>query len=180
MANRGGAGYEAGVRPGTRSALNASAYLLVALSACTPAVGDSCNDSSDCSVTGDRICDVAQPGGYCTVLNCQPDTCPRGSVCVEWRGTPDRTAVSYCMDACGRRQRPDQGDCRNGYTCRWLDDPNDRLFGPDGEPLARITDLVNDRDQFPICVADDPELDGIEDGEDTGGGRFVDMGAATP
>src|SRR5258705_13828561 len=49
---------------------------------CSPKIGDKCSVSTDCSVQGDRLCDPTQPGGYCTVFNCEPDRCPDESVCV--------------------------------------------------------------------------------------------------
>ena len=57
--------------------------LLPALAACTPNIGDECSNSLDCSQGGDRLCDITQPNGYCTIYNCEPDTCPEGDgVCV--------------------------------------------------------------------------------------------------
>ena len=79
---------------------------------CSPSIGDDCEFSSDCSVNGDRICDTAQPGGYCTVRDCEEDTCPEDSVCVRWRRTPSRIAQSWCMATCGGG-----GDCRDEYDC---------------------------------------------------------------
>ena len=40
-----------------------AAAALCALSAgCSPAIGDDCSSSVDCSVDGDRVCDQSQPG----------------------------------------------------------------------------------------------------------------------
>ncbi|HKO50071.1 MAG TPA: hypothetical protein VJV79_20210, partial [Polyangiaceae bacterium] len=36
---------------------------------CTPKIGDDCSVSTNCSTTGDRLCDITQPGGYCTKFN---------------------------------------------------------------------------------------------------------------
>ncbi|MEM9073655.1 MAG: hypothetical protein AAGE52_34515 [Myxococcota bacterium] len=120
------------------------------LFACAPNIGDSCNDSSDCSVNGSRICDTAQPSGYCTVRNCDPDTCPGRSICVEWRGIPDRTAIAFCMDRCNG-----DGACRRQYSCMGVDDP--RLL-EDGDPLAQIVDLEI-RPDARFCVADPALVD---------------------
>src|SRR3954471_3527169 len=49
---------------------------------CTPKIGDDCSVSTNCSTTGDRLCDVTQPGGYCTKFNCEPGGWPEDSVCV--------------------------------------------------------------------------------------------------
>lgn len=37
---------------------------------CGHKVGDSCKVNVDCSTLGDRFCDVAAPGGYCTIEGC--------------------------------------------------------------------------------------------------------------
>ncbi|MFW2389934.1 MAG: hypothetical protein ACN4G0_16465 [Polyangiales bacterium] len=81
----------------------------LALTGCKMRIGDSCGNSTDCSVTGERQCDLSQPGGYCTVFSCDPDTCPEGA-CVEWRFVPRRTAETLCKKTfksngdCGRAQ----------------------------------------------------------------------------
>jgi hypothetical protein len=108
---------------------------------CGDEIGDSCSVSSDCSPNGDRICDPSSnsPGGYCTILGCDHDTCPEEAVCVRFFATsqtnlictsdadctPDETCtlggfcvpraseVRYCMRTCG-----DNGDCRENYECR--------------------------------------------------------------
>lgn len=120
--------------------------------ACAPSIGDSCESSVDCSVNGSRICDTAQPGGYCTIRNCDPDTCPGSNVCVEWRGIPDRTASTFCMDRCRN-----DGDCRRQYSCMGVDDP--RLQDVDGTPLARIADLDERHADARFCVADPALVD---------------------
>ena len=43
------------------------------LAGCSAEIGDDCSNSTDCSSTGDRLCDTTQPGGYCTLFNCEPD-----------------------------------------------------------------------------------------------------------
>jgi hypothetical protein len=91
------------------------ALLAATLSAaCAPEIGDSCATSTDCSVNGDRICDVAQPNGYCTIRDCEPNTCPDGSRCVEFRFAEERHATTWCMWGC-----EGDGDCRtgDGYAC---------------------------------------------------------------
>jgi hypothetical protein len=98
----------------------------LAASACAPSIGGSCTQSSDCSVQGNRACDSSQPGGYCTVINCTPNSCPDNAVCTTF-GTslpgcfyndydaPSRTARSLCMAHCSQ-----DSDCRqnDGYVCR--------------------------------------------------------------
>lgn len=81
---------------------------------CAPEIGDACVTSADCSVNGDRICDVAQPNGYCTIRDCEPDTCPDGARCVEFRFDEPRHASTWCMATCSG-----DSDCRteDGFSC---------------------------------------------------------------
>ena len=73
---------------------------------CAPAVGDDCETSGECPVGA--ICDVTAPGGYCTLEGCDSESCPDGSVCVEFNAEE-----SFCLKYC-------EGDneCRSGYVCR--------------------------------------------------------------
>ncbi|MEO7033852.1 MAG: hypothetical protein ABI548_08215 [Polyangiaceae bacterium] len=91
---------------------------------CTPKIGDSCTTSTNCSAAGDRLCDITEPGGYCTVFNCEPDSCPADSVCINFgtRLSPVNDCSlansnspyqrSFCMASCSS-----SGDCRGGYDC---------------------------------------------------------------
>lgn len=88
---------------------------------CNPKIGDDCSTSTDCSTNGDRLCDTTQPGGYCTMFNCEPDTCPEEAQCIAFDSTlspvcPDRVSArferTYCMRRC-----ESNGDCRGGYEC---------------------------------------------------------------
>src|SRR5882724_5561551 len=97
---------------------------------CSPKIGDKCTVSTDCSATGDRLCDITEPGGYCTVFNCEPDNCPDDAACINFGatlslGTPNTTLPgctvsqgdspyqrSFCMASCATG-----GDCRGGYQC---------------------------------------------------------------
>lgn len=93
--------------------------------ACTPEIGDKCQVSTDCSIRGDRLCDVSQPGGYCTQLNCRGNACADEAACILFNsavpgcGYDDRTgpfgsriARAFCMAKCETN-----GDCRSGYVC---------------------------------------------------------------
>ena len=51
---------------------------------CGSEIGDSCSISTDCSNSGDRICDTLSFEGYCTVFGCDSDTCPEESECVRF------------------------------------------------------------------------------------------------
>jgi hypothetical protein len=58
--------------------------LLGTLLGCGAEVGDSCTSNIECSPTGERICDISQLDGYCTVEGCDIDTCPEEAVCVRF------------------------------------------------------------------------------------------------
>jgi hypothetical protein len=111
-------------------------WLLCALAAvaagCKPKVGDDCRISTDCSASGDRRCDITAPGGYCTVENCEPGTCPEDeSLCVQFGAqrspvdecvdlqSPSPYARAYCMATCDG-----DSDCRSGYSCEDLSGKN--------------------------------------------------------
>lgn len=134
---------------------------------CQNRIGDGCGSSTDCSVTGDRQCDLSQPGGYCTVFACDPDTCPEGA-CVEWRFNPSRTAETWCMKTCGG-----DGDCRAEYWCQLPEDitstgeVDENQFPT--ERVARIIDLEGNRATAKICVARPP-------GGEAGPGLELDAG----
>ena len=129
----------------------------LAVAGCKEHIGDSCANSTDCSVTGERQCDLAQPGGYCTVFSCDPDTCPEGA-CIEWRFIPSRTAETWCMKTCGGN-----GDCRFEYSCVLPSDIT--MTGgydpnlPADERVARVIDLDSTRAASKICVALTPGSD---------------------
>lgn len=110
---------------------------------CAPEIGDACDTSVDCSVNGDRICDIAAPGGYCTVANCEDGTCPDDSLCVEFRFSRERLASSWCMAPC-----EEDGDCRPGYLCAAADEVADDV----GTPIARVLDDSRASNRF--CVAE--------------------------
>jgi hypothetical protein len=100
---------------------------------CPPKIGKSCSISTDCSTLGDRLCDTNQPDGYCTIFNCEPDTCP-DSICVGFDPSLDpacksaddgrwpRFERSFCMKACSA-----DSNCRDGYACVDLSDPAERV-----------------------------------------------------
>jgi hypothetical protein len=97
----------------------AAAALLALASGCAPKIGDKCTVSTDCSVSGDRLCDSTQPGGYCTVFNCEPNACPDDSLCVAFNeptcSSPAQSVRferTFCMATC-----ESDGDCRAGYKC---------------------------------------------------------------
>jgi len=102
---------------------------------CSPEIGDDCSTSIDCSANGDRICDTAQPDGYCTVRGCEQGTCPEEAVCVEFRPNVDRLADRWCLYSCS-----DDSDCRDGYRCLGADGELSRIV--DGNPSARFCGVL--------------------------------------
>lgn len=140
--------------PGTRyaAALMRSwtlAWFAVLAAGCAPAIGDSCQTAVDCSITGDRVCDRAQPGGSCIIFGCDEGTCPPEAACVRWRPSESDLEFNACMRRC-----TSNGDCRTdeGYACLNVDDPAlvDRSTGL---PLAELVDT----DAAAFCVATMPD-----------------------
>ncbi|MCB9576842.1 MAG: hypothetical protein H6717_07435 [Polyangiaceae bacterium] len=99
----------------------AAAALLFA-AGCNPQIGDSCSVSTDCSNVGDRLCDTTQPGGYCTIFNCEPGSCPDEAICIAFSSSVSlacedpqgggRLRRTFCMRSC-----EGDSDCRGGYRC---------------------------------------------------------------
>ena len=87
---------------------------------CKPDIGDKCTTSTDCSIAGERLCDLTQPGGYCTIFNCEPNLCPENSVCVAFgertcsvQAVTLRFRRTFCMASCEK-----DNDCRgDAYRC---------------------------------------------------------------
>lgn len=139
-------------RRGGGTAPIALALVLGAISAvgCKPQIGDSCKLSTDCSVNGDRLCDTSQPEGYCTIFNCEPDTCPGEAMCVEFHGgplrspdtPPPRLARRFCLASCDSNP-----DCRPGYVCARVAGPTEAIAN---ERDARIIDTVPSR--LSVCL----------------------------
>ncbi len=163
---------------GLPALLLAAAMLLMG---CTPNVGDHCNLNTDCSLQGTLVCDNSQPNGYCTRLNCAPNTCPAGAACVllysevpgcpyDGYSSPSRTQRTVCMKICGQNS-----DCRTGegYECRnpaaidgvVIDDENTWLVcsvtptsvdaGTDANPWADA--------EAPVCMPEGPIVPPIQE-----------------
>lgn len=75
-----------------------SLLALVALTACQAEIGDACLRSTDCSLRGERICDLSHrvndvgvptPSGRgeCTIDGCGRGTCPDEAKCIKTYGT---------------------------------------------------------------------------------------------
>jgi len=153
--------------------------ILVALAlGCGSSIGDECSQSTDCSQEGDRICDPASPGGYCTQEGCDFGTCPDEATCVRFFPVTQLTMASctpgeepsacnldeicvvggycaprsterrFCMRKCGG-----QGDCRGGYECR--DEERMALHG--GEPVPDPDEpATTDRKLQAFCASARP------------------------
>jgi hypothetical protein len=82
--------------------------LAMLVGACSHEIGDSCKVAADCDPNGTRVCDLSQPGGYCTMVGCDEKSCPSSSVCIRY--FPEKLIVQEAPDAGGA---PDAGhQCR--------------------------------------------------------------------
>lgn len=114
-------------------------FAALSLAACKRDIGDACKNSIDCSQETERLCDISQPGGYCTIEGCDERTCPEESVCIrffprldltkacsisepctaseiclpEGKCTPRASERRFCVHSCN-----DNSDCRGGYQCK--------------------------------------------------------------
>ena len=149
------------------AAFFASVALASALIGCSAEIGDDCSNSTDCSSTGDRLCDTTQPGGYCTLFNCEPDRCPEEASCVAFDqqldpdpacNDPQRWARferTFCLKTC-----ESNSDCRGGYVCA---SPADLAAGyharviDAGKPGARVC-IVNTRRTPPLTSEQPPAV----------------------
>lgn len=125
------------------------------LGGCAPKIGKSCQLSTDCSQLGDRLCDNTQPEGYCTIFNCEPDTCP-DSACVGFyaqldptcgenvEGRTPRFERTFCMAPCSS-----DSSCRDGYQC--VDLSGDPKNNPD-QRGAKIVDILNEIGAKKVCM----------------------------
>ena len=156
-----------------RTTLLLAALLLVA--ACDDEIGDECSLSSDCSPQGDRFCDISSPGGYCTIIGCDHDSCPEESVCVRFFSVSDSDRVcdpraeDVSEDTCSAdelctltetcvprtaevrfcmRKCEFNSDCREGYECR----TESRMRQHGGEPVPEPGEALAE-DLQPFCAA---------------------------
>ena len=142
-----------------------SLRIVALLAGCGDQIGDACIVATDCSTDGTRECDTSSKQGYCTILGCDYDTCPGEAECVRFfsgvfsnktctqdTSTPDSCSLDelcsldgfcvpraseqrYCMLKCSSN-----GDCRDGYECRNLQEMKDH----GGEPVLAPGLLVDD------------------------------------
>jgi hypothetical protein len=162
---------------------------------CKPQIGDKCSTSTDCSQTGDRLCDISQPSGYCTVFNCEPKgsnaqaACPDGASCIAFASNP--SSVSGCASDLGATpytrtfclKTCDNGhDCRDGYVC--LDPEADLRFGAvdvDGRTKVCVVSFTAAEPvgSSGICTNTSPPPDQFTEGPPVGGGGAADGTAGT-
>jgi hypothetical protein len=114
--------------------------LLAALVGCSKEIGDSCVVATDCDPNGQRICDLSQKEGYCTIMGCDYSTCPEEAACIRFFSgsfanklcdegcsldelcdinnhcVPRTAETRFCMRTCESND-----DCRDGYECRDLE-----------------------------------------------------------
>lgn len=95
--------------------VTALALGLMGQTACKDKIGDSCDFNVDCSTRGDRLCDLSSPGGYCTMENCNSDSCPSEAVCIAFY------PVAFLNHPCDP-DLEDQPDCE--------DDPEKPAYDP--------------------------------------------------
>jgi len=81
-----------------RLVLLLAAASAISLGACKREIGDDCSTGADCEPNGSRICDLSQPGGYCTIVNCDETSCPSESACI--RFFPTQFLTKACNPAC--------------------------------------------------------------------------------
>ncbi len=74
-------------------ALAATAFVA---GACSKKIGDDCKINPDCDPEGDRLCDLSQPGGYCTIDGCDERSCPEEAACI--RFFPQRNLGKECKE----------------------------------------------------------------------------------
>src|SRR5690606_22287100 len=66
----------------------------LALGACQRRIGSACRISTDCSIRGERICDLSylvdangvpdpKGKGECTIEGCTPGSCPKEGACIQ-------------------------------------------------------------------------------------------------
>jgi hypothetical protein len=90
-----------------KATLATAPLLAVALLACALAsagcghdIGDECRTSADCDPNGTRACDLSQPGGYCTIVGCDEQSCPEDSACIRYFPEKYLASMPMCSPTC--------------------------------------------------------------------------------
>jgi hypothetical protein len=112
--------------------LCAAAVCALFFSGCRAKIGDACNVSTDCSLLGDRICDLSKRvggRGECTIEGCGRNSCPKEAACVKAYGTdflsvscdPDRedkaAVAPEGADSAPPESLPPHDDCLAHEVC---------------------------------------------------------------
>jgi hypothetical protein len=148
------------------------------LGGCGKQIGDACVTATDCSSNGDRLCDTASSGGYCTIRGCDYSTCPDEAVCVRFftgsftnrscadhpctiDGTPNGplaldelcSVAQQCVTRSSElrycmKTCDSDGDCRDDYECRDLA----KMQAHGGEPVLAPNEVV-DSNAPKFCAA---------------------------
>lgn len=125
--------YAPGPMPTRLHGLPALALLALLGTACQPKIGDPCRLSTDCSIRGERTCDLSFTiggEGECIIDGCTTGTCPKEAVCVKVYSSdfasvacdPAREDISIpdpsaeCTDA-SCPGLPPLDDCRANEVC---------------------------------------------------------------
>jgi len=124
--------------PVPRFALVLALGVLALAGGCKKKIGDPCTRSTDCSIRGDRVCDLSHrinaqgiptPGGSgeCTVESCGADSCPKEAECVKVYGSDFLTVACdpNREDRAGMGSDPDcidgicppRNDCEANEVC---------------------------------------------------------------
>ncbi|MEX1362809.1 MAG: hypothetical protein AB1Z98_06765 [Nannocystaceae bacterium] len=93
----------------------------LALGACQALIGDGCERSTDCSIRGERICDLSHRvnsqgvistagEGECTIDGCGRGTCPDEAACIKSYGT------DFLSVACDPQREDIATFCEDGAT----------------------------------------------------------------
>jgi hypothetical protein len=94
---------------------------VAATSGCGHKIGDECSLNTDCDPNGGRICDLAPPGGYCTIEGCDDDSnkCPGESACIRFFPVLDMTKPCSPADELSCQDRsPDCDPALDENCCR--------------------------------------------------------------
>lgn len=136
------------MRQPARYLLALLALVLLAASAvhCVRRIGDGCTTATDCSINGDRRCDTSSREGYCTIGECEANSCPDDALCIEFEAQIPRLSRRFCMAGCDLNAPPNPDGtspaCRAGYAC-----------------VAPTVNVANDAGvvREPACMFADPD-----------------------
>lgn len=137
----------------------AVALALLALAGCQRKIGAACRVSTDCSIRGDRVCDLSHlvdgDGNYdpkgkgeCTIDGCNTTTCPREGECVQVYGAEFLSVA--CDPELEDRPHPYNDELRARFAACHTDPPK-RCTDPELEPGDPGCELDFAADQSIAC-----------------------------